>query len=81
MAKADKEKNPNMATVPVSSNELEGRLEEEREALGDTLDELRSTLRRDFDVRRQLSEHVAVTLSVAAGLGLIIGRALRTMMS
>jgi hypothetical protein len=69
-----------MATVPITSD-LEVRLEEERRRIGDTLDEIRSVLRRDMNVRRQMARHITPTLVVCAVVGIVIGRLVRSIVS
>jgi hypothetical protein len=69
-----------MATVPITSD-LEVRLEEERRRIGDTLDEIRSVLRRDMNVRRQMARHITATLVVCAVVGIVIGRLVRSIVS
>lgn len=66
-----------MATVPASSQEVAARLDEQRRAVGETIDKLRARLKREMDWRRQLEEHTGVALTVAATTGLLVGRALR----
>ncbi|MGH9540298.1 MAG: hypothetical protein ACRD2H_00265 [Terriglobales bacterium] len=66
-----------MATVPASSQEVAARLDEQRRAVGETIDKLRARLKREMDWRRQLEEHTGVALTVAAATGLLVGRALR----
>jgi hypothetical protein len=65
-----------MTSVPISSD-LEVRLEDERRRIGYTIDEIRSTLRRDMNVRRQVARHITPALLVCAAVGFIVGRLAR----
>lgn len=69
-----------MATVPASSQEVAARLDEQRQAVGETIDKLRARLKRGMDWRRQLEEHTGATLMAAAVTGLLVGRALRRLL-
>jgi hypothetical protein len=69
-----------MATVPISSD-LELRLEEERQRIGYTIDEIRSVLRRDMNMRRQIARHITPALVVCAVVGVVVGRIIRHIVS
>lgn len=68
-----------MATVPSSSRALASHLDQQRQAVGDAIDKLRSRWRRDWDLRRQLAAHAGLAIALAAFTGFLVGRWLRRM--
>lgn len=69
-----------MGALPLSSQELAARMNEQRQAIGDTVDRLRARLRREWDLPRQLAGHSGLALTVAAVAGFLAGRMLRRML-
>lgn len=70
-----------MGTLPLSSQELAAEMNQQREAIGDTVDRLRLRLRRELNLPRQLAEHSGVALTAAAVLGFVAGRLMRRMLA
>jgi hypothetical protein len=70
-----------MGTLPLSSQELAAEMNQQREAIGDTVDRLRLRLRRELNLPRQLAEHSGVALTAAAALGFVAGRLMRRMLA
>lgn len=70
-----------MGTLPLSSQELAAEMNQQREAIGDTVDRLRLRLRRELNLPRQLAEHSGVALTAAAVLGFLAGRLMRRMLA
>ncbi len=70
-----------MSTLPLSSQELAAEMNQQREAIGDTVDRLRLRLRRELNLPRQLAEHSGVALTAAAVLGFVAGRLMRRMLA
>ena len=66
-----------MGTLPLSSQELAAEMNQQREAIGDTVDRLR----RELNLPRQLAEHSGVALTAAAVLGFVAGRLMRRMLA
>lgn len=69
-----------MGALPLSSQELAARMNEQRQAIGDTVDRLRARLRRDMDLPRQLAGHSGLALTAAAVAGFLLGRIARRML-
>ncbi len=69
-----------MSTLPLSSQELAAEMNQQREAIGDTVDRLRVRLRRELNLPRQLADHSGVALTAAAVLGFVAGRLMRRML-
>ncbi len=70
-----------MGTLPLSSQELAAEMNQQREAIGDTVDRLRLRLRRELNLPRQLAEHSGVALTAAAVVGFVAGRLMRRMLA
>lgn len=66
-----------MGALPLSSQELAARMNEQRQAIGDTVDQLRARLRQEINLPRQLADHSGVALTAAIIVGFIAGRIAR----
>lgn len=60
-------------SAAISREVLEARIEQERAALADTLQELRAETRRRFDVRLRVVERPAAWLGGALLVGFLMG--------
>jgi hypothetical protein len=67
-----------MATNPTSPRDVEFRIDEDRRALGTTIDRLRVHIRERVNLRRQVSENIGAACALALVAGLLAGRLIRT---
>ncbi|MGH9505506.1 MAG: hypothetical protein ACRD13_01150 [Terriglobales bacterium] len=69
-----------MGVLPLSSQELAARMNEQRQAIGETVDRLRARLRRELNLPRQLADHSRLAFTAAALAGFATGRLLRRLL-